>query len=184
MAFTTKKIDMDLPYHQIPEYPEDFSSGNIVSRMIDGLGYRYYWVTDSLSENDLKYKPSESGKSTFETLVHIRWLSKTILNATKNAPNIRSGNPRELSFEELRKETLMNLKAASEEIRGKSAEELSALSIIFQRGETTSEFPFWNLINGQIADALYHTGQVVSFRRSSGNPINPKVNVFIGKTGI
>ena len=43
-------------------------------------------------------------------------------------------------------------------------------------------FPFWNMINGPISDAIWHSGQVVANRRASGNPINPKVNVFIGKT--
>lgn len=41
--------------------------------------------------------------------------------------------------------------------------------------------PFYNLINGPIADAIWHTGQLASFRRSSGNPINSKVNHFTGK---
>jgi hypothetical protein len=36
------------------------------------------------------------------------------------------------------------------------------------------------LINGPITDAIYHTGQVVSFRRTSGNPIPKGVNVFLG----
>ena len=43
-------------------------------------------------------------------------------------------------------------------------------------------FPFWNHLNGPIADALWHSGQIVSNRRASGNPLNSKVNVFIGKT--
>ena len=30
-------------------------------------------------------------------------------------------------------------------------------------------------------DALYHVGQVVSYRRAAGNPIDPQVNVFLGK---
>ena len=29
---------------------------------------------------------------------------------------------------------------------------------------------------------LWHCGQVVTNRRASGNPINSKVNVFVGKT--
>lgn len=37
------------------------------------------------------------------------------------------------------------------------------------------------MLNGPIADALWHVGQVVSFRRSSGNPFNSKVSVFSGK---
>lgn len=176
--------NMDLPYHQIPDHPEEYSSGNIVARLIDGLGYRYYWATEGLAEDDLNYKPSEEGKTTFETITHIHGLSETILNACRNLPNIRSGEKRqEMSFEMLREKTLRNLKQASDAVKGKSAKEISDLAVIFQRGDAKSEFPFWNMINGPIADAIYHTGQVVSFRRSSGNPINPKVNVFIGKTG-
>jgi hypothetical protein len=30
--------------------------------------------------------------------------------------------------------------------------------------------PFWHLINGPMADALTHTGQISSFRRLAGNP--------------
>ena len=44
-----------------------------------------------------------------------------------------------------------------------------------------SEFPLWNLINGPIQDAVWHSGQVVAFRRASGNPINSKISVFNGK---
>ena len=39
----------------------------------------------------------------------------------------------------------------------------------------------WNQINGPIADALWHCGQVVSFRRASGNPYNSKASLFTGK---
>jgi hypothetical protein len=59
---------------------------------------------------------------------------------------------------------------------------LEELKIVVKRGEETSDFPFWNLINGPIADAIYHCGQIVSYRRSSVNPSNPKVSVFTGKT--
>ena len=58
--------------------------------------------------------------------------------------------------------------------------ELKAFKIVFQRGDNRSEFPFWNQLNGPIADALWHVGQVVTFRRSSGNPMNPKVSVLQG----
>ncbi len=35
--------------------------------------------------------------------------------------------------------------------------------------------------SGPIADALWHTGQIVSFRRSSGNPIPKGVNMLTGE---
>jgi len=51
--------DMELPYHQIPDHAETYSAGNIVSRMIDGLGYRYYWATEGLTENRCKWVEKE-----------------------------------------------------------------------------------------------------------------------------
>ena len=63
----------------------------------------------------------------------------------------------------------------------KSTNNLEQHTILFERNGNTSEFPFWNNINGPIADALWHAGQIVMLRRMSGNPINPKVNVFLGK---
>ena len=51
------KVDtMKIPFHTIPDYPSDFSSGNILGRMVDGLGYRYYWATHDLRDEDLTYK--------------------------------------------------------------------------------------------------------------------------------
>jgi hypothetical protein len=39
--------------------------------------------------------------------------------------------------------------------------------------------PFWYIINGPLADALTHIGQINSFRRIAGNPA-PKARVFFG----
>ena len=55
--------------------------------------------------------------------------------------------------------------------------DVSEYKIIF--GE--QEIPFWNQVNGPISDAIWHCGQLVVYRRSTGNPINPKVNHFSGK---
>ena len=171
----------DLPYHQIPDYPEDYTSGNIISRMIDGLGYRYYWASKNLMESDLKFRPSEDGRTTLETLQHIYGLSLTILNAPKGESNIRPLNLTEHSYSELRTMTLENLKKASDLVVGKTSKDIEDYKVIFKRGDVQYEFPFWNLINGQISDALYHTGQLVMMRRASGNPIHSKVDVFLGK---
>ncbi len=182
-SFSQNSETMQLPYEQIPEYPADYTSGNIISRFIDGLGYRYYWATKGLTENDFKYAPSKDGRTTLQTLQHIYGLSKGIANAPQNLPNIRTTDQPDLTFEELRKQTLLNFKKASEMLSGKLAAEVSTYKVIFQSGDNKREFPYWNMINGQISDAMYHVGQVVSYRRSSGNPMNPKVNVFLGKTG-
>ncbi|WP_411031749.1 DinB family protein [Spongiimicrobium sp. 3-5] len=171
-----------LPYHSIPDYPADYTPGNVVSRLIDGLGYRYYWVTEGLREEDLQFAPSEEVRTTFETLQHIYSLSETIVNAPQSIPNIRPQDISGMSFEELRAGTLNNIKKASELFLGKTSAEIDNMKVIFQGKERVSEYPFWNMINGPIADAIYHAGQVVSFRRSSGNPLHPGVSVFRGKT--
>jgi len=87
-----------------------------------------------------------------------------------------------LTFQEKRKLTLESLQKASGLVEGSTSEEIEKFKVIFQNGDRSSEFPFWNMINGPIADAIYHTGQLVVMRRSAGNPIHPGVNVFIGKT--
>ena len=169
----------DLPYYEIPDYPETYTAGSVVSRMIDGLGFRYYWATEELRKEDLIYKPSENGRTCEETLEHIYGLSKVIANATTNTPNDRSVVEEEIDFEAKRKQTLVNLKKASLNLLNRK--DLTDLKLIFIGSQGKSEFPFWNNINGPIADAIWHTGQVVLLRRASGNPFNSKASVFTGK---
>jgi len=86
----------------------------------------------------------------------------------------------EMTFAELRKATLENLKVAADIFRSGEVK-LEDCPLIFERPDRKSEYPFWNNINGPIADALWHTGQIVMLRRASGNPFNSKVSVFSGK---
>ena len=37
--------------------------------------------------------------------------------------------------------------------------------------ELDQEYGFWHMINGQIADALTHVGQIGLYRRLCGNPV-------------
>ena len=166
----------DLPYAQIPEAAESYTAGTVVSRMLDGLGFRYYWATEGLRPEDLAYKPNETARTTEETLDHVLGLTQVIVNS---ALGVANGEPQpEMTFEEKRKKTLKNIEQASQIFR--KADDLSKFTIVFKRGERTSEFPFWNQLNGPIGDALWHVGQVVSFRRSSGNPFPKGVSVFTG----
>ena len=170
------------PYHQIPDAPEDFDNVNVVARMIDGLGYRYYWATKDLRDEDLNYRPSEDSRTAGETLEHLYGLSMVIANAPSSTPNIRPLPKEELTFEEKRRKTLENFEKASNYLKSSKRKSMKNMKVIFQRGEKSSEFPFWNMLNGPIADAIYHTGQIVAYRRASGNPLLKGVNVFIGKT--
>ncbi len=168
----------DLPFYEITNYPESYSSGNVVSRMIDGLGFRFYWASEGLREKDLKYRISPDSRSAQEIIEHIHVLSQIILNSLQNKPTL-SGNEQKFNFVELRKKILKNLETSSNIL--KTSKDLSKFKIVFQRDGSTSEFPFWNQINGPIEDAVWHSGQLVMLRRASGNPFNSKASVFTGK---
>lgn len=165
--------EAELPYAEVPEYSEEFTAGTMAARMIDALGFRFYWSTDCLTETDLVYKANDDGKTTLETISHIFDLSKVIVNATLKQSNIKV--EADLSYSELRAKTLENLKRAADILR--ESDDISQFKIIFGDSET----PLWNLVNGPIADSIWHCGQLSIYRRSSGNPMNPKVNFFTGK---
>jgi len=173
LSFAQETSNDKIPYYEVPEYPETFTAGTMAARMVDGLGFRFYWASESLTEKDLKYKPNEEVRSTGETIDHILDLSYIIVNSTLKKPN---GNvdKSKMSYEEKRKQTLVNLKTAADILR--ASDDISQYKILF--GE--NEIPFWNQVNGPIADAIWHCGQIASFRRTTGNPINSNVNHFRG----
>ncbi len=168
-----------LPYASIPEAPQEYTAGAVIARMVDGLGFRYYWATEGLTDNELDYAPGNEGRTIRQTLTHLYGLSEVIANSAKKEATDRTKKTPDMTFEETRKATLMNFKTASELFL--KTDDLGGLPVIFQRANGESEFPFWNNINGPIEDAVWHAGQIVVLRRSAGNPINPKVNVFLGK---
>ncbi|MDY7395279.1 DinB family protein [Aureibaculum sp. 2210JD6-5] len=177
-SINAQDIKTDLPYAEIPDYPEKYTATTVAARMIDGLGFRYYWATEDLRPEDLAYKITEGSRTSLETVSHIYDLSKVIVNATTKTPN--SGSKKDsLSFAEIRKATLLNFKKASDILL--EADSLEDFKIIFKNDYGTSEYPFWNNINGPIEDAVWHAGQIAVMRRASGNPFNSKVSVFSGK---
>ena len=178
--FSLQAMAQELPFSSIPAAPQDYTAGNSISRMIQGLGFRYHWATEGLRAEDLEYRPTKEAQSTLGTLQHIYGLTKTILNAAKNEASKRPAPSPPDNLEALRAATLKDLQQAATLFLNYSEDEIEGLNIIFEREGKQSRFPVWNLINGPIADALYHTGQVVSFRRTSGNPIPKGVNVFLG----
>ena len=171
-----------LPLDQIPAAAATAESGNVLARLTQGLGYRYHWASKDLRPEDLAYRPSEAAASAYETLEHVYGLAEVIRNSALRQPSQRPVASYPEDYAALRAQTLILLDEAQRIFLGKGAKELDKMEVVFQRGEKTSRFPIWNLINGPLSDALYHTGQLVSFRRTTGNPIPSGVNVFTGKT--
>ena len=170
--------NQDLPYYEIPESPVIYTQGAVVARMVDGLGFRYYWASEGLGPEDLAYRPSPEARTSEETIDHILGLSTVILNSALHKAN-EGSDFKDMSFYEKRKLTLNNLKTAADIYR--KSDDLSTFTVVFKGQNGTSTFPFWNQINGPISDAIWHCGQLVSFRRASGNPYNSKASVFTGK---
>lgn len=178
MTTAQENSESKLPYYEIPEYPEEFNAATVAARLIDGLGFRYYWATEGLRAEDLSFRPNDDARTSEETIRHIHGLSNMIVNSTLKKTN-GGGNGDDLSFDELRKKTLENIKTAADILR--NTNELDSYPILFGSGDDVRKIPFWNQLNGPIADALWHCGQVVLLRRSSGNPFNSKASVFSGK---
>ena len=178
--FYNSTMAQEFPFSSLPPPAETYTAGNTISRMIEGLGFRYYWATEALRDQDLTYRPSDEAQSALGTIQHIYGLSRSILNAVKNIASVRPAPKPPETLENLRGATLNYLKQAADLFQNTNKAQLEQLNIIFDRDGKQSKFPIWNLINGPIADAIYHTGQLVSFRRTTGNPIPKGVNVFLG----
>lgn len=159
----------NLPYYEIPENSEVYTPATTAARMIDGLGFRYYWATKGLRTEDLAYKIGEDSRTSGETVEHIYGLSKFIRNSIL-ADN-KDENKGEMAFEAKREQTLLNLKLVSDALKSNNG--------TFDLAYT--EIPFWNIINGPVEDAVWHCGQVVMLRRASGNPFTSNVSLFSGK---
>lgn len=169
-------------YYEIPEYPEKFTAGTVAGRTVDGLGFRFYWATANLRPEDLKSKASPEGRTLEETVDHIYNLTSIVMNATKKEPTVFPIEISGLSFEEKRNAILEFIKTAANNLKAAKDKEFKEFKMIFQYADGNSnEWPFWNELNGPMADALWHTGQLVVLRRVSGNPFSSNVSVLSGK---
>jgi len=178
VTISAQENEMDVPYASIPDAPTEYTAFTVTSRMIDGLGFRFYWATEGLTEANLLYRVNEDGRTISETIEHVYNLSMIILNSSKKLPTDFTVDLVKPSTSEMRAVILKNLKEASELI--KASTDLSEHSIVFKNKKGTRELPFWNQINGPIEDAVWHSGQIVLMRRAAGNPFNSKASVLTG----
>ena len=107
-------MEVNPPYHQIPDAPTDYSIQTVLARMIDGLWYRYYWATKNLREEDLNYNPGNESRPTRDVLDHIYALCSLILKSVEAEPIIRPSPKEEMTWPEKRSKTLEKLKTASD----------------------------------------------------------------------
>ncbi len=165
----------------INNYPSNFNTGSVLARIIDGLGFRYYWATEGLTENDLNYSPGNNNRTAYQTLDHlynmVDFMGNILENKIYNFPEPENG----FGFSELRQKTLNRI----EEIRNKLSEiengDLEDKTIHLTVEGNPMDFNAWHMLNGPFVDSIFHIGQIISFRRASGNPVDPYVNPFFCK---
>src|SRR5262249_45064517 len=148
---------------EIPAPPATARATTVMARVVDGLGFRYRWATEGLREQDAEFRAGPDSMTLRELLHHIArlaaWLDahaggEPLGDIERDLPALRT--------------RLLEMKD----------EELSKLSITGK--PELGPQPFWNMLNGPLADALTHVGQVNSWRRLAGNP-SPRADVFRGR---
>ena len=164
--------NQELPFEDISKTPYDLTATNTLLRMVEGLAFRYRWATENLSEENIKFKPHPTSMSVEEVNAHIF----DLVDSTNRVFGGEKQNKDSLnSFHKLRIKSLNILADLSERLKEMSDEDLSEIE-----KNTSRKLPFWYWINGPLADALTHVGQITSWRRIAGNPQLKGINVFIG----
>ena len=161
-----------LPFEDISKTPTELTATNILLRVVEGLGFRYRWATENLSEDNIKFRPHPTSMNIEELNAHIfDLINSTFRVFGGEKQNIDSLN----SFQQIRKKSLLILEDLSERLKKMRDEDL-----VKMEKNTSRKLPFWYWVNGPLSDALTHVGQITSWRRIAGNPQLKGVNVFIG----
>lgn len=164
----------ELLFHTISSYPPGLRGATAIARMVDALGFRYRWSLEGLNDDFLVFRPSPDSMNVKELLVHIHFLASRLhacFVEERDRPLAAS------SLHGIKDETLEILHSIRERLVAMPDSELSQRSVV--RKANNAVFPFWNFINGPLADALTHVGQINSWRRIAGHP-PVKADVFTG----
>ena len=147
----------DLPFRCVTGYPPHASGPAAIARLLDGLGFRFYWATEGLAAEHYGFTPGSSCMRIGELVGHIWGLTNWVYIAV-----FGQGEPRPADALGQRSHILDMLHRLRERFASLSDAELEAIAIDGR--------PFWHLLNGPLADALTHVGQINVFRRLAGAP--------------
>ena len=98
-----------LSFADISVCPEKITTGTVLARTAEILGFRYYWATDGLTESDLTYSPGNDNRNLYQTLDHlynmIDFVGSTLEGKVYPFPEKENG----FSLTELRHKTLARI---------------------------------------------------------------------------
>jgi len=154
-------------YDSLPDPPADYSAVTVLSRLLDGIGFRFNCATDGLTEHDLEHCASPDGWPVEKIITHIHRLMSLVAKSLGVSTEPYDSTE---GFDEMREATLGLISDMSARLKEMSEDDLD--QIILRLGKDGElEFSFWFAINGPIADALTHIGQINVLRRACGNPV-------------
>jgi hypothetical protein len=156
--------------------PEKVTGSAVLVRLVEGIGFRFTWATEGLRETDLSFRPTPETMCIAEQAGHVFELVSWVAAAVGANPAGPSGPGSPLPFAEVRQQVLEVLSLLRARLAAMSDGDIGVIRI----GSRTGTVPWPHLVNGPLADALTHIGQINVLRRSSGNP-TPKANVFLGR---
>jgi hypothetical protein len=123
----------------------------------------------------MQFSPGDDTRTIAETIDHIYAMTNLIyMTVYQREPDKKEVN----SIEQKREMALLNIEMISKKLKSSTDSDMDSYTIEFANKKV---YPFWYMLNGPIADCIWHCGQIVSFRRSSGNPFNPDVSLLNGK---
>ena len=166
---------------EISAYPERLTTGSILARLVSGVGFRYYWATDGLTESDLRYSPGNNHRDLQQTLNHIYNMVDFVGSILEGKVFDFPEKEYDLDFSEIRTRTLERISDVEQILLAGGENVLEKKTVQITLEGTPMEFSIWHLLNGPLLDSIFHLGQVVTFRRVNGNPIDPCVQPFFGK---
>jgi len=153
-------------YSELPKPSHEISAGKILQRMVDGLGFRYGTATNGLHPEFFDYKACDTAMSGGELLKHIYQLMWWVNESFKlDNPYDKTLN----NVEGYSNATLAKIETLSNHLENISDAALDEVQLYLKRENTN--YSFWYVINGPLADALSHVGQINSWRRMAGNPV-------------
>jgi hypothetical protein len=163
-------------FRSLPPGPESVTGSAVFVRLVEGIGFRFFWATESLRENDLSFRSTPETMSIADQAGHVLELTAWVAVAAGAIPAGPQGPESPLPFPEVRRRVLEILSLLRARFAGMSDEEIGTIRI----GSRAGPVPWPHLVNGPLADALTHVGQIAVLRRANGNPV-PKANVFLGR---
>jgi len=160
--------------HEIAPPPTHLDGCRVLLRTIDGLAFRFHWATEGLRPEDYAFRPADDCMSMHELvehMLHLVFMIEQTIAGSDTRGHFENPDPEVLRAEAL--ERLHGVRARLEELEDAQL----ATHEVLKRDR--SRFPVWNIMNGPIADALTHVGQINAWRRLNGNPTK-RINVFTG----